>query len=278
MQVTIKTITYTTALILFCAACRKDKPVIEQPKKAEFFETEPPVLTPVKEIINSTIGGFYSAVPVHYNDNSKKYPLLISIHGGGQFGNGAIDLPFLLNDGVPELLSEKRFPPNFRVDSQNFSFIVLAPQCSRYPATSEIWSFIDYAFQHYRIDSSRIYITGLSIGGTVAADLAAEYTSSIAAIVPMSGVSSTDSSVYQKCSNIVKGNLPVWIFQNTDDPLIGSFPAKTYFSILNSFNPTVPEKLTLFSSPVHDAWTRATDPAYKENGKNIYEWMLQFHR
>ena len=34
----------------------------------------------------------------------------------------------------------------------------------------------------------------------------------------------------------------------------------------------------MFSSDSHNAWTKATDPTYKENGQNIYEWMLSYKK
>ena len=46
--------------------------------------------------------------------------------------------------------------------------------------------------------------------------------------------------------------------------------------IYSSENPINPPKLTIWPSGGHDAWTRAVNPDYKENGKNIYEWMLQY--
>jgi hypothetical protein len=36
----------------------------------------------------------------------------------------------------------------------------------------------------------------------------------------------------------------------------------------------IPARLTIFQAGGHDAWTTATDPDYRERGKNIYEWML----
>jgi hypothetical protein len=51
---------------------------------------------------------------------------------------------------------------------------------------------------------------------------------------------------------------------------------------INSLDPVVVPRLTIFDQSTalmkHDAWTRATDPSYRENGMNIYEWMLQFKR
>jgi hypothetical protein len=37
-------------------------------------------------------------------------------------------------------------------------------------------------------------------------------------------------------------------------------------------------KKTIFLVNGHDAWTTTYDPSYKENGLNVYEWMLQFSR
>jgi len=49
----------------------------------------------------------------------------------------------------------------------------------------------------------------------------------------------------------------------------------------DGFKSAVPAKYTEllpFGDNGHDAWTKATDPDYRENGMNIYEWMLQYHR
>jgi len=36
--------------------------------------------------------------------------------------------------------------------------------------------------------------------------------------------------------------------------------------------------MTLWPTGGHDAWTQASDPEYREEGMNIYEWMLQYKR
>jgi hypothetical protein len=51
-----------------------------------------------------------------------------------------------------------------------------------------------------------------------------------------------------------------------------------YVQYINQANPRKKAKLTLFQASGHDAWTKATDPHYRENGKNIYEWMLSFQK
>jgi len=226
------------------------------------------------------IGGYYSALPAHYYQQpSKRYPAIIFIHGGGQTGNGNQDLHFVLNDGIPELLEEKLFPPNFNVNGRNYSFVILAPQFAGLPGTADVNSFISYAKNNYRIDSSRLYLSGLSMGGIVTCDVAAENPALFAAIVPISGVSW--DNVNDKCKSLAAGRLPIWLFHNDGDQLINIDGPKGFISLINSFHPVIPPKFTIFPMfglSGHDAWTKATDPLYKENNMNIYEWMLQYTR
>jgi len=72
--------------------------------------------------------------------------------------------------------------------------------------------------------------------------------------------------------------VPIWAFHNDYDPSVPSSYTKNYVSYINSFSPAVPAKITIWPVAEHDAWTKATDPNYTENGKNIYEWMLTYKR
>src|SRR5689334_16181784 len=115
---------------LFCAAlmagCKKSTHQ-EEPDPGP-LETAPPVLVPITMSIHEKIGGFYLAHPVHYNETAKRYPLLVFIHGGGQFGTGGADLKNVLKEGIPKLLNEKKFPPAFEVNGRQYSFIIVMPQ------------------------------------------------------------------------------------------------------------------------------------------------------
>lgn len=257
-------------------ACKKDaKPT--QTDYNSIVETQPAVLKPVVKQVNDAIGGYYAGLPFYYNQTTKNYPLLIFIPGGGQTGDGHIDLPLLLNDGIAQLMDDKKFPPNFLVDGKNYSFISLTPQFNRYPSDADVEAFIIFAKKNYRVDTSRIYLSGLSLGGTVSTTMGGEYTAQLAAIVPIAGVV-TGSDMKIKCSAIAAGNLPVWVFHNSGDPLISAQDPINFVSTINSFHPTIAPILTLFNNNVHDAWTKAIDPKYKENNMNIYEWMLHYTR
>jgi predicted peptidase len=234
-------------------------------------------LQPVTEAVDTNIGGYYAGIPTNYNSTTEAYPLLVYVPGAGQFGNGVLDLPLLLNDGVVELIDEKRFPGTFHVQDRTFSFIIFSPQCKHYPSPEQILDCIELAEKKYRIDPHRIYLSGLSIGSIISCDLAAEIPSRIAALVPMAGVP-LDYDTTGKCQKIADSQLPVWAFHSADDPEISVTAAQGFVGKINSLHPLVPARITVWPNGGHDAWTRAIDPLYKENGMNIYEWMLQYSR
>ncbi|MGC1240651.1 MAG: prolyl oligopeptidase family serine peptidase [Chryseosolibacter sp.] len=244
------------------------------------IETEPPILNANFFLVNEVVGGYYSGLPAHYHETSRQYPTIIFIHGAGQHGDGDGQLHHVLNEAIPELLQQKRFPASFTVHGSNYSFIILAPQFSIPPTDTQVLSFINYAKDTYRIDTARIFLVGFSEGGTTASDVAAAHPGLFAALVAIAGVSKS-GDVESKCKSIADNHLPVWLFHNDMDQLMDVNLTRNFASLINSFHPPIPPKYTEFLPYGlwnHDAWTKATDPAFKENGMNIYEWMLQYRR
>ena len=236
------------------------------------IETHAPVQKPYSIKVGYDVNGYYASVPFNYDKTTKNYPLLVFIPGAGQYGNGSNDLPLLLNDGPAQLADAGVFPANFSVNGKSFSFIMLTPQLKGFPSLEGIWSFIAYAKKTYRVDSTRIYLSGLSIGGQLASDLAGAYPSEVAAIVPISG-----ESIYpETCASIAKHNIAVWDFHNSGDPAINVAESNNFIAWINNNAPAIAPRQTIFQAMTHDAWTAAINPAYKENNLNIYEWMLQY--
>ena len=268
-------------ILTFCfllLSCKKNS--VADPSSDDFIETEPQPISAVTQNINDAIRGFYSSTPVHYQQSSKKYPLLIFLHGAGQYGDGNKDLPILLNEAIAELLDAKLFPPDFNVNGKHFSFIILLPQFSRKPLNEEVQSFISYALKNYRVDPKRVYLSGFSNGGAISCDVAAEFPSLFAAIVPIAGVSN-QGDVNGKCKTLAEAKLPIWVFHNDNDVFVSINQSKEFIALLNGYNPAISPKFTIFPAfgiYGHDAWTKATNPQYKENNMNIYEWMLQYSR
>jgi predicted peptidase len=269
---------FATILSIILFSCKKDVAPVTPPTPSinDLVETEPPLFTPVSTRINDVTFGLYSSVPVHYSETTKKYPLIIFIAGAGQLGTTKDELSWLLNDGMMKLIAEKKFPANFKVDGKNYSFIVLTPQFRQVPTLAEVMDFVAYAKNNYRIDLSRIYLSGLSMGGIMVTDMAAAYPAQFAAIAPISGV--TYEGVTAKAEKIAKGNVPLWAFHNNDDPQLSLQIPLYFISQIKTFNPSILPKLTIFNVFGHNAWDAALNPTYKEEGMNVYEWMLHFTR
>lgn len=269
-----------TALVLVAmVSCKKSNgSAPEEPAAPE--ESQPPVLVPITMNIHEKIGGFYLAHPARYHESTSRYPLIVFVHGGGQYGSGAGDLPRMLTEGIPKLLKEKKFPPSFNYNGRKYSFIVVAPQFRNFPDNDAVNAMINHAKNNYRIDTSRIYLVGFSLGGRVVCDYAAENASRLAAIVPISGVSSY--ALQEKARTMAQAGLPAWGFHNRPDQVFSWQDTQDLVTQMNLFDPGKASQVTIFpdstGAQYHDAWTKATDPAYRERNKNIYEWMLEFRR
>lgn len=241
----------------------------------DIIETLPPVQVAVHYDISANCAGFYRALPARYDSTPKRYPLLIFLHGSGEMGNGTTDLPKVLKNAVPALISKKKFPPSFSSGGKNFSFIVLSPQVKDRTTPEDVRAMIQYAIAKLRVDTTRIYVTGLSLGGGATWNFAAKYGENVAAIVPICGSSTATS---KNTKEITTKKIAVWAFHNEDDPTVSVQKTKDFISMINSYNPTPKARITLWPTGGHDAWTKATDPSYRENKMNMYEWMLQYHK
>jgi predicted peptidase len=113
------------------------------------------------------------------------------------------------------------------------------------------------------------------MGGGATWRTAAYYGDELAAIVPICGAEWADSTEAKK---IARADIPIWAFHNRDDSAVTVNSTRRYVNIINAQHPEITPRMTLWDIGGHDAWTKATDPAYKEDNKNIYEWMLQFTR
>jgi len=147
---------------------------------------------------------YLAYLPEDYNQTRKNYPLVIYLHGSSARGN---DLDKVKISGLPRMAET----------GQKFEFILIAPQCP----SGKLWSSDDWAGpllaelqKKYRIDKSRIYLTGVSMGGGGTFDVAKRYPDTFAALAPLCAWA---SDTHQICK---LKSTPVWTFHGTEDHVV----------------------------------------------------------
>jgi hypothetical protein len=235
---------------------------------------------------------FWQYIPQGYNhaDTIKKYPLMIFMHGLGERAVASAQ-------GFEELKKVRKFgPPKeildgsnmcFRVNGVTECFFVLSPQLPNNTTTwgKEPADLVAYAVNHFNIDTNKIYITGLSLGGMGTIDYVQNngttiwpYTSQIAAIgvSPGGGGSTTGND---ECLLPLR-DIPMWDCHINGDITSGTrYTDMTNF--VNAVNGCTPGAPTAFmttleslSDDTHNSWSRFYRTNHTYFLPNVYEWFL----
>jgi len=218
--------------------------------------------------------GFYEYKPADYNlYPNKKYPLIIFLHGIGERGNGTTELPRVLSYGIPSLINQ-----GATMKYNGETFLVLSPQL---PTWLGMWEnyfvdeMLDYAYANLQVDTNRVYLTGLSLGGGgvwTYANTSVDHAKRFAAIAPVCGTCYYNYGTLK--TTIGAAPIGVWGFVNMDDNVVS--PWCTISACDALVNTSVAIKKTVNANGGHDAWTRAFDLGHSIQSPNLYEWMLGF--
>jgi predicted peptidase len=233
--------------------------------------------------IDTNIGGYLEYVPGDYATTTRIYPLMIFCHGLGELGTGSsTDLDKVAVNGPPKLIKNNQFPAGFTVNGGTYSFIVISPQFKQWPSNSNIKALLDHLKgKGLRFDPTRVYLTGLSMGGGITWTAGSDATvlPSLAAILPICGAAGSDPAGAKR---VADAKLPVWALHNDQDPTVTVSNTNNWVTEINNNAPTIPARKTIFVAASHDAWSKAYDPNYREmiNGQNmnVYEWMLSYKK
>ena len=203
---------------------------------------------------------------------SVKYPLVIFLHGAGERGS---DNSAQLVHGVKEFAK-----PDSR---SSYPCFLIAPQCP----IGKKWAEVDWsASSHQRpekpsdpadlllkllgklptqlpIDTNRIYITGLSMGGYGTWDLVARKPKLFAAAAPVCG--GGDEKDAQLISKI-----PIWAFHGGKDTVVK--PQRTTNMIEAIKKAGGNPKVTIYPSVGHNSW----DNAYSD--PELLKWLFNQKR
>ncbi|MBL7697436.1 MAG: hypothetical protein JNK79_04740 [Chitinophagaceae bacterium] len=276
---------FISASVFILSSCKKDIVADESvtgevvandaTNPNDVLETAAPIHTPKQVAINSNVSGYYETLPARYSLTTKKYPLIVFIHGIGELGTG---LSRLNCCGLPYHINRKEFPAKFLVGGKYYSYIVISPQFRARPTGAQVQSVIDYAKSHYRVDAAKIYVGGLSMGGGSTWDWSVGYGQNAAAIVPVCAGTKPTTTL---AASVATKNLPIWSLNSSSDAVVPVQWGKDWINWIDARNTTYASKtkLTIWDGLSHNGtWGKAWNPVTKVDGYNVYEWMLLYSR
>jgi acetyl esterase/lipase len=204
-------------------------------------------------------------------DDHKQWPILLFLHGRGERGSEGM---WQTQIGLPQAV---------RDHPERWPFVIVMPQCplANYWTDPEMLDMamatLDRETAEFRGDPERTYLSGLSLGGYGAWELARLYPRRWAAVaIAASGVfwsyaperlqqAATLPAEYAKAL----GRTPVWLFHGSDDNVVASRQSELMYQAIKADGGHV--RLWYFQGLKHDCWTRAY------NEPELPRWLLAHH-
>jgi predicted peptidase len=204
----------------------------------------------------------------------KKYPLVLFMHGAGERGS----------DNQAQMTHGSRMFTN-PVNLQKYPCFVLFPQCQSdkywtfdqrpeklseeiFTATPDLSSsiamvkeLVDWYVANLPVDTKRIYVIGLSMGGMATFDLACRYPDMFAAAVPICGGINTSRLTS------AAGKVSFRIFHGDADKVVPVELSRNAYTTLKKLDADV--EYVEFPGAGHDSWT----PAF--NRIDFMEWIFK---
>jgi pimeloyl-ACP methyl ester carboxylesterase len=185
-------------------------------------------------------------------DGRKAFPVVLFLHGSGERGDDGIRGAQV---GLGAIIAKQ--PDDFPV-------IAVFPQAQRtWAADSDdakaALDALDDVLASYKVDPERVVLTGLSMGGHGAWDLAAAHPERFSAVVPICGGGRLESVKALK-------DVPVWTFVGDADRDATVQNLREMVATLRAAGST--PRATEYRGVGHNSWDRAySDPA-------LLPWML----
>lgn len=194
----------------------------------------------------------FSYVEYSPAEMKKGLPIVFQLHGAGERGNGKDELSLVDVHGFSEFLKDN-----------DRECIFIMPQCP----SDTFWSariesivkFIEEKIEFYDADRSRVYLTGISMGGYGTWLTAMARADLFAAIAPCCGGGMP--------WNAAMVTMPVWMFHGAADKTVNVFYSD---EIAEKFEAAGKKdyKYTRLEGVEHNAW----DYTYKAE---LIDWLLQ---
>jgi predicted peptidase len=205
-------------------------------------------------------------VPATAGMPEEGWPLLLFLHGAGERGD---DFDLLRVHGPPKLTGE--IPELSRC-------VLVSPQCplEDWWKAKTLRALVDEVRGLVDIDDSRLYVSGLSMGGYGTWALLASYPDLFAAAVPICGGGDISRLWPQFAGDFELDGLlrardvPIRVYHGADDTLVPPEESRILVNALNEIGADV--ELTVYSGVGHDSWVRTyTD-------RDMYAWLFAQRR
>lgn len=203
-------------------------------------------------------------------------PVILFLHGSGERGDDG-DKPVAVGIG-----------PYVRAHAPDFPAIVVFPQAREQwewsgPGAALAMQALDAASREFHGDGRRTYLTGLSMGGYGAWELALLHPQRFAALVPISGAIrppsderelfvtpvASEADPYGALARRLR-TMPIWIFHGARDDVVPLEDDRRTVAALKAVGNGV--RYTEFPDANHNAW----DPAY--TSPQLWAWLFAQHR
>ena len=227
-----------------------------------------------------TLEGVTYKYQVFVPDNwtpKKKWPVVLFLHGSGERAD----------DGLQQ--TDTGIGTAIRVDRERFPAIVVMPQCRKNlwwvepPMGDLAIATLDAATKEFHGDTSRTYLTGLSMGGYGTWYLAQKYPGRFAALVVICGGIHPPAATLKAHPELIKwapedgpksyaeaaarvGKVPVWIFHGADDEIVPVTESQRMQAAMKQIGAEV--HYTEYPGVKHVSW----DKAYDE--PKLFPWLF----
>lgn len=196
---------------------------------------------------------------LHYPASGQKdggWPAVLFLHGAGERGD---DPSLLLRQGLPKYAE---------THETDLPFLLISPQCPAWSSWQQhmghVDALLDEVMTAHPVDTRRVYLTGISMGGFGAWYLGTERPDRFAAVAPICGYGPGALGFPERVCAL--RDVPVWVFHGARDNIIPVEESARLVDALERCGGNV--RFTVYPHAGHDSWTETYE------NPELYEWML----